>query len=72
VVFGDHGYGHGAGPALGLGEMGTVSGQSLEFEGVPAEEDIRNAALPGDAFLWSSSDAWAQLSSSGPHCGTAD
>jgi hypothetical protein len=47
VLFADHGRGHGARPALGVGEPGAVSRQGLEFEGVPAEENIRDPTLPG-------------------------
>ena len=48
VVVGDHGCGHGAGPALGVGEPGAVPGACLEFEGVPPEEDVGDPALPGE------------------------
>jgi hypothetical protein len=48
VLFGDHGRGHGARPALGVGEPNAVSRQGVEFEGVPAEENICGPTLPGE------------------------
>src|ERR1700754_3436436 len=47
VVLGDHGRGHSAGPAFGVGEPGAVPGESLELEAMPPEEDVSDACLPG-------------------------